>query len=100
MRESLQNRIVSSSLPGTHPTVSQGEQTPSATHLEGSLSNSRRRALISLICRQPRYLECLETGGFASPSCDGFALALGNIESLIPQCRPGGCADRSGVHCI
>jgi hypothetical protein len=68
--------------PRDHPTVSQGEQTPFAADLEGSQSNSRRR-VFSLTCRQPRYLEYLETGGFASPSYDGFALALGNIESPV-----------------
>ena len=62
--------------------MSQGEQTPFAADLEGSQSNSRRR-VFSLTCRQPRYLEYLETGGFASPPYDGFALALGNIESPV-----------------
>src|ERR1700739_2492051 len=37
-------------------------------------------------CRQPRYLRPArsETGGFASPPCDGFALVMGELY--------GGCA--------
>jgi hypothetical protein len=37
-----------------------------------------------LVCRQPRYLDLiqLETGGFASPSCDGFALASWAVDLI------------------